>query len=415
MLSAWTDASIWAGVLASGTLATPLCVLLQRSRIAGGRPAAAIVAGLLAGLILGPRVLGFAQPDLHHDLLLGSLTQQHALNERLAEQAIERQALETIGVSPEAVLELDQQHHAELAPLRDARDAAQRERARDVLLPITALIAGLSLLAGLGSARGRTLADEPPAPGAIGGVLGFAFTALGIGALGAWIVGLPRGDAIALGAAAAGGSLLPGVATRWIPSLGRGACTGVAQAACLGASAAAIAWAAPETRPWVALLAGAALTGMVLRAVAPAPGGSTRRALSRFARSALLTVALPTLVALAFARIDPAATLTEGWRVAIFILLLIFLTGDGAHIGITLGYKVFGSAAQQHQAGLRAYEGVVGAGTGSAALAAVLLATNTLDPGVRTDAALLTAILLSAGALELLAPASRHAIRHISP
>ncbi|TVQ63571.1 MAG: hypothetical protein EA378_01395 [Phycisphaerales bacterium] len=413
MFSAWSDGSVWAGLLAAAALSSLLSVLLFRSRIAGGRASAGLAGGLLAGVLLGPGVLGTAQSPTYERLFIGGIEardERRGVEER---QATERRALIEIGVSPEAVDELDIEHANELAPLQAAASEGVRaHREGLMLLPIAAL--GVLLIAsGAGAPRGRSRGDEPSGPGMGAGLLMTVFAALPCAWLAGWLLGVSRELALALGACAAGGCLLPGVRLRWTPEHGRGAGVEAAHAGAITGAGVLLGWAAPAAQPWAAAIVGGALTGLVLRVVLGARSPAVRRA-ARAARGAAVLVALPALLAIAVAQLDPAHAIHSAGA-AWFVLACVLLAGDGQLIGATLGYMTFGTDHQRARGLGRGVESAAGAGLGIAAFTACLIAGGAIDTTRPVEASGAWGLILSGLALELMIPMTRRASTGMVP
>src|SRR4051812_16613534 len=117
-------------------LSVLLTLGLRAVRLPGGRPAAAVLGGILAGLVLGPGVLGQLAPDWYEQTFVGGATERRALEELAAE----RRALVASDVSAEAVREFDRDHNHE----RQRLDLARRKAMAAFRQPLD--VAGVTML-----------------------------------------------------------------------------------------------------------------------------------------------------------------------------------------------------------------------------------------------------------------------------
>ncbi|MBL0928046.1 MAG: hypothetical protein IBJ11_10415, partial [Phycisphaerales bacterium] len=267
--------------------ATVLTLLLRAARFPGGTAAAALAGGVVAGVLVGPGVLGRAAPALHQQVFEGGAAQRDAVEAVRRRQAVERAALGAAALDAPARDLRDREHAAELRPLEDALADARR-RHRDGLNLLlsglaalqTALAAALMLPVRARVWRGGAAILAEPG-GWISPLVGPAaavFSGAGAAIVGALALGLPAREALALGAvfAATGIGTLAGVRVRMA------AATGMLTA---GPAAVLLSWSAAWVYPLFGLFAGLliplGLEGRALR--------TTRRAL----RTALLLAILP--------------------------------------------------------------------------------------------------------------------------
>lgn len=155
------DSEAWliacAGLIALALLASLFTSLLRRAEVPGGRLGAAIAGGIMAGVFLGPSVLGRTAPGVVGPAFTGGLKEEKAVENLLAEHRRALNALTATGVSPAAMTEMDRTHAAELAAANEALDLAQRDHAARWSL-LGALCAGVYLMA-------ATLLAAPALPG----------------------------------------------------------------------------------------------------------------------------------------------------------------------------------------------------------------------------------------------------------
>jgi len=143
------DTTAWmlalAGVCALGILSMLLAWLLRRAGVPGGAMGAAAAGGIMAGVLLGPSVLGRTAPRVTHPALMGATQETRQLQELLAEHRREISALTASGVSPAAMTELQQTHDAERSVMEESLDLAlRRHEGRWMLL--TAACVGMYLM-----------------------------------------------------------------------------------------------------------------------------------------------------------------------------------------------------------------------------------------------------------------------------
>lgn len=98
LLATITQSSL---LLALGAL---LMLVLRRAGMPGGRVSSACAGGLLAGILLGPMVLGRIAPDLHEDLTIGGRAERVEFDDSMRQLLREVEILGDTGVTREAVL-----------------------------------------------------------------------------------------------------------------------------------------------------------------------------------------------------------------------------------------------------------------------------------------------------------------------
>lgn len=134
---------ILAQLLALAIPSLGLALVLRRAGAPGGRSGAAIAGGVIAGVLLGPGVLGSGWPQWNDHLFAGGANEAMALSELRREHARERSALRLADVSPVAMEELLARQRGEAAPLVDALTHARaqhRKRLDDLGLALIGLV-----------------------------------------------------------------------------------------------------------------------------------------------------------------------------------------------------------------------------------------------------------------------------------
>jgi len=188
------DPMTWLTVIAPAALLLIGCgvggsTLAQRA----GMPR--LVGAVLAGLLVGPSVLGRVAPDVHRHLFIGASQQHVELTDaqRQAREAIE--AAEASGVSESYVEGLRRQHEDELAALNQSVDTSQTKHQYTLAIAL-----GMpALLAAVVFTLCRLLAG--PVRGDAGGNLlimfaGMLISAAATAGVGLWLI---NGDWVALG------------------------------------------------------------------------------------------------------------------------------------------------------------------------------------------------------------------------
>ncbi|MCC6908372.1 MAG: hypothetical protein IT430_10560 [Phycisphaerales bacterium] len=119
-------------------------VLLTLLLRAAGLARAAIVGGLVAGVLVGATVLGRAAPDVHERWFVGGAAERQALEKLRSRQGADVEALQATDVSEIAIDELLAQHRTERKEAAAAHEAAMRQHQRWRMQ--TLAIAALTLL-----------------------------------------------------------------------------------------------------------------------------------------------------------------------------------------------------------------------------------------------------------------------------
>ncbi len=143
--------AVFVAAMVAGALAAAFAGLLKPAGLPGGRPAAAIVGGTVAGVLLNAVVLGAAAPEIHRALFQGAEPQRQALAEADRRLDLERFAAERLDATPN--MPQDEQASAAQAELERAEhafDAAigrHRTRHRSLYAAAGGLVLSLSVLA----------------------------------------------------------------------------------------------------------------------------------------------------------------------------------------------------------------------------------------------------------------------------
>lgn len=371
-------------VLACAVPAVGLAAVLRAARCPGGVMGAAISAGIVAGLLMGPGVLGRVKPSWHDSLLRGETVQSAALQAELDRQRIERGTLDASGVTEVALEEFDRER---LAPRRAEFQAALDRARAEFRLNLglaESVVAGMVLMLAIPSACARSgrlwrrtgeFAIDTRWRGAGRGALAtvlamtipFALSlwllrdfklALGIAAALAVpaVVGLPCGLFIATASAAALGACIAMVGLWTVPATVVGVAAFVALALCVGSES-------PRRREKASWWWGAAAVGGVL---------------------------VPTLTAMLVVTIDPHSVVSSGVFIWLTILALLW-SSDGRWLAWRLAGFAWTRAAMPVGAGASMVQLVIAAGCGWAGapqgvVAALVLGALTIEltAGIRT-------------------------------
>lgn len=288
-----------------------LGLLILASRPGLGRRGAGVIAGLCAGVALGPWGFGSVAPVAYERVMIGGVeadARARAVRERIAEEA---SGLVASGASPVAASE----HAAglERTALLLEREAVGDRALRSGLAGACAV--SLVLLAALASAPGGGVRPRESLVGAIGGVFAVVIWALAH----RLVLGSGVCAACLFGAAMSGGALAGGRATR---SIGIGLLT----VSALGVAAFGGSW------EGVMLVGAIACAWCAHRlGVSPAAGGWTRGIAE--------VVLLPGAVALSLSQVSGVPTL-DGW---LLVALGALLGGDALCVGVWFGSRLAGS------------------------------------------------------------------------
>lgn len=372
------------GLALAAAAAAAAAWILRGAGIAGGRPAAAVVGGLLAGVLLGPAVLGRIAPGMHERLFLGAVAERRALDSLVARQAADLVALQAAAPTEAGLDELRARHAAERAPLRAALAAATAQH-RSRLSGAAAVLLAVGIGAGAWAGR-RPSGGFAMAPVAAAVALLAELGAMALLARAAF--GLPWGLTIGLAAAGACGSAFAALPMRWVPRAGRTPLAITAGICAFVLACAAMALVAGPQR-WPIALAPAVALLIGLAAGRLAGRGATGR---RAAGAALANVVVPAVVAAAALHIEwwRFAADPRAWPLAAAVTLL---AGNAAIAGLWLALRrIPAPPTFMDLVGWHA----LGFSTTQACAAALLIAAGLCDPATPLGSAALAGVLLSA-------------------
>lgn len=369
-----------------------MALLLRWARCPGWR----VAGGVLAGLLLGPSVLGRIMPEHYESWLIGGQEERAALGALLSRQGADLLALETAGAPRSDIESLRREQQVQWIEARRALDDARWHHQRP-LRSYTALMVSLTLLGGgLISVRGRDRRQGWTTPLSIGlwaaalpGGLGFfamrfwgdstvaeSVLAASILAVGPWaLTAIDRqaADQVEFGGA------------RMIQTAGR--------VASLIAVASAM-WALWSIRGLPGLLWSLPLLAIIAGWLLPVRD-------VRLVREILNVMLIPNLAACATMKVDLFADASL-WPIVVFVLL----SGDGRWTGAFLGALTPGGRKTLRT--MRLVLGSMACGPAQLAILAVAVQTGAI-PGSAAFALALGAI-----AIEVLAPARRVMARKLA-
>jgi hypothetical protein len=324
-------------VALAAMVSVALACLLHGARFPGGRASAAILAGIVAGVLLGPGVLGRVAPDLHRAVMQGGVPEQAEFDRRLTEARGAVAALRESGVTDVAIDEYEQRALRELAPMREAVDLARvQHRARwDAALAFAgAALLGLLPLVGVARTSG-----EIPFQARRAAFLAGAASFLLAGAILFVVVGRFTSAGWSLATLLFASACAVGWFAPPLDRLARERPTAVRESfvsglCALTLSCAALLWSIDDRRAWFVAWAfiGALAIWAITKAVVP--NRQFRRALHAFVACAIA----PTVIALAAMRVDPFP-LARDPAFWIALLAAIIACTDGRWFGALLGAR----------------------------------------------------------------------------
>ncbi|MCA9307578.1 MAG: hypothetical protein KDA16_13685, partial [Phycisphaerales bacterium] len=280
--------------------------------------------GLIAAILLGPAVLGRAAPDFHTRIFTGGIAESAALNAAADEVRARLAALRATDVSDIAITEAARDADAELAPLRDAHLQAMQSHTTQSWWLIVALASlhaamGVATLfspsARVWSRAARSLRDLRARP-ALAGVLALC------------LAGAPVILALSFAPGPVGPSLIAATLIFIVPAFAPSAHNPASFASAFTTyTVGIIVFFAVTPSLQMFTVAAFACFGAMMSLGWP---GLLRRARKPIT-SIMASVTLPTLIALAGVRIDPAAwTLTApASHFIIPMLIAILWASDG--------------------------------------------------------------------------------------
>lgn len=397
----WPEWAVGLAALAVAVVpAMALAWLMRAGRLlGGGASVCAVVGGLIAGVLVGPGVLGRVAPDLYEAVFTGAVAERETRQRLGREQAIEVAVMRSSDVTPEALTELQEMHARAMAGPAEAERRALAERADTINAGGIGLAAGALILPYLLRAAGASRRAMTPSDRLSARAAGLLALALPAGAGAAAMVGFLGMDwrlAAAFGAAAAIGWAAPGLRSRRMGRFAREPRTDQASSAALGG--AMLLGAGVTSAVWLAIGAIPGLTG--LRRVG---GARFPRRVRRTLHPAVYGVIAPGVCAAAAMRVDPYALIGAGGAALwIAIVIAAVVSTDGRWCGATLGWlaadpkRGLGPAMERATAHLAS-----GVGIAQCALAMTLAALAGLGE------APLFALLIGAALAELSAGAYR--------
>ncbi|MHC4651053.1 MAG: hypothetical protein ACYTES_09360 [Planctomycetota bacterium] len=349
-----------------------------------------VMGGVVAGIILGPSILGRTLPERYDEMLVGGRQARQALQELTGRQGADRLVAERAGLDAEQMSALDDRQARARAEAenryRDARWSHQRPLRVFVWIIVAVMALGTTVHRIPAGGDGQAVAAlsmgawSAPLPGGLAfffmrwawdaGVHEAALTAAAV-AIGPWA--LTEVDRRAADEAELGGA-------RLVQTAGRIA-TLIALTLALGAL-----WHAHRER---GLLWGAPLAAVVLGWLIPVPSVALTPL-----RAALSHLAVPAVAASVAVKVDLLDAFAF-WP----CLVILLLSGDGRWFGAFAGATILGG-----RRGLRTMRLVLGsmaAGPTQLAVTAVALHTWLLTPRYGM------ALLLGATLVELMTPARR--------
>lgn len=363
--------------------ASGLARLLSLARSPGGPRGAALIGGLVVGLLLGPGVFGRVSPGWYESVFVGGVRERAELRAEVDRQRIERKALEAAGATEVAAEEQEKTVHApRRADAQRRADHAASEHRMRLDLVSGALCAAFVLLA-LPSACARTgrlwrrtgeQAINTRWKDARRGAFATVLSASVPGLVAWWLL---RDAKLALGIAAA--FAMPGLAA--LPCGLFIACAfGMMMAA--GAGVVGL-WTAPVTIVGVATFVSLALCVGSERKGRAARRGATERWWGE-------GVVLPAITALLVATIDPyavAGTQMFAW----FAVLSVLWSSDGRWLAWRVAGWSWSRSVESVNAGASASQLIVAvacswAGLDGGAVGALVLGCVVIEltTGVRT-------------------------------
>jgi hypothetical protein len=359
--------------------------------------------GLVAGIILGPAVLGSASPRTYQSLFVGGVAEQDAVENARHRHGIELKALFKAGVSPVACEELAAIQAAELGRLILARDKAEarfREPASFWAVGWVGLAFGLGLWAGNrpGTNQAKTLRPETGAL-ASAGLGAVAISILVTAVLISWLLRVEPVWSVMVGAAAASGSAFGGLPTRWVGADGRRGRGKVFGLAGLVGAVLVLALLMPgDGARWLMIPIAGGASGLIVGACFPA-----HRRVRRLARGVILWLLIPALVAYVVSLVDWRLVTAEP-RSLVLVIAWGVLAGDAHLVGGWLGLLSFGWT-RAHLVCIETLS--LGFGLTSVCLTAVLVASGVLDPATTAGAACVAGLVIAALTPELLLRTNR--------
>jgi len=397
------------GLLAG--LAALFGLVLHVIRIPGGRPAACITGGVVAGLLVGPLVLGNVRPSLHRSMTQGDHPELRAeLEQRQQAHRREIAVMLEAGVSREAVSERIDDQRLELDPAMDRLDRAidsHRLAFRRALV----VWLGLVVLAGSLCAR-RSARRDPTGNGSPLWIIAGSSVVLGglVGAvLASWMLGIDRATAIAIGAATGAGSVFSRTPVRWIARAGRTRSAARFGGAGLFIAILTMALAIDRTASaWLLVPTAGVMLGAGMSSQWRIP-----LRVRTVARWTMLWPGMGGIAAACVAQINPADVL-GAWTTAGYVGLSVVLAGVGHWAGAGAAARAFGHGTAHRVPTTWWLEAHArGVPMTQICFAGVLIAARIVNTHTPTGGAVVLGLVLAACASELALPLTRRALASI--
>jgi hypothetical protein len=364
MLEAMDGLSATALAYAAGlvVLAAGLAFLLRRRRL----PGAAVMAGSIVGVLMGPTVLGRLAPDWFERVVIGAREERLALDEAASRQGANIAVGQYLKIPETTLAQLSEEREVELAAHQERYNTARARYAAPRRIAL-AIGAGLFLLlaGSRGPAVGRVPRRDPVTPFSIG----------------CWAAGLPGGlafvtlrtfglgvpEAAAAAAAAAVGPAA--IAASDVDAAERAEIGGGARIVAAGRIAMVIAAAAITAALVVAHGARGALWAL------PGWAGVLSWFFSRGFAAAASSIGQSVLL--------PGVTAASWIEVEIFhhfalwpIVLLVLIAGDGRWFGALVGAMLAGGRGALRS--MRLVMGAMSAGGAQVAFASIAFASGAI-------------------------------------
>ncbi|MCB9845345.1 MAG: hypothetical protein H6811_05100 [Phycisphaeraceae bacterium] len=373
--------------------------LARLAGLPGGRSGAAILGGLIAGIIAWPGVTRGLAPEAYDEVMRGATRERAEFVEELDRQRADLAALSATGVSESALDEYRAAGEERIAPLRQALRSAELAHARWASAVAIALGACAVFFAVMVRPPIVVRAGEmPDARAMLTAALAQSATAILVSAVvAAWVLRLDRAEALAIGGAVGAGSVFAHLRLRaqGEPALAAPArilaeftfllCTGtlaLVSAAAMG--------------PWLLPLMGAYMGGRITagrlaRRAAPPPP----------VEWGVLWLGVAPTVALLISSIDPSS-LMDSTRATVFVVIVVLLAGSGHFLGVWIGVGMRGSS------GLRAHSLLLwieshglGVSLTQMLLLMTLVASGLVRPSEPAGSAVVAGLVLGALSFEL--------------
>jgi len=375
---------MWGGVVVLAIMAVLWAGLLRWVRAPGW----SVIGGLIAGVLLGPTILGKALPGTYDVLYGGGIEARAALDSTMRDQDRFRFALKESGATLETIAAVDESADKELEPLRSSlAHAIEQDQQAMVAFTIVA-VAGLMLCTGLVSVPPSEHKHSAAWPLNIGG-----WAAVIPGSLAALL--LWWGDEPATVCLIAAAALMIGpwsltqVDRRVANEVELGGARMIQSAGRVSSVLAIIVWlgALAMIGGFMLVMMGMPIAAMIAGWVGPPVRG-------HWLKRSLEHSAVPVVVACAAIHLD-FVTDVSFWPALLFLVL----SGDGRWIGALVGASALGG--RRGVRSMRLVLGSMAVGPSQAAVAAMGAQLDVLP------AHLVVAALLGAALTEVATPARR--------